>query len=188
MTEEVLYSARHWSDEAKAHAQEAYTAVGQVGNGIIPVICCSATAPTAFTAYQVEKTSDEYVSNQQYYWVKASGSGDVPEDTPIYSDKWCLYEAYCHRFLDSDPQVSVGSARWGTHAIEFEYTGTTHSNSLSNGDMYYNTTDNKIYTYNSSTSSWGSGVTVTDTILVLDRNTNKLMHLWEGHLEGVYRL
>lgn len=170
---DVLYSARHWSDEAKGYAQQAYQAVGQVGNGIIPVICCKSSAPTAETLYKVHRTTFSYITGRDYGYVRTSGTSgsSVADNTAVYSDKRGLYQS---------DTVSSRSA--------YEYTGDTQSNTLSNGDMYYNTTDNKIYTYNSSTSTWGSEFTVTDTILVLDRNTNKLMHLIDGTLEGVYTL
>lgn len=180
------HSAKTYAANAKTSAQQAALAVGQVGNGIIPVICCASSAPSAFTAYQVENVSDQYVSDNVYYWVKASGSGDVPDNTPIYRDKWCLYEAYNYRALDADPQTEMMYVRWGARPIPFEYTGTSHSNSLSSGDMYYNTTNNKVYSW--SGSAWVESFTVNNTILVLDKNTNKLMHLMDGKLEGVYTL
>ena len=182
------HSAKTYAANAKTSAQQAALAVGQVGNGIIPVICCASSAPSAFTAYQVELTSDLYVSHQTYYYTKTSGSGSVADNVPIYSDKWCLHEAFDYRALDADPPVRHMYTTWGATPIEFEYTGSTVSNSMSDGDMYYNTTNNKIYIWDANTSTWGEAFTVNNTILVLDKNTNKLMHLMDGKLEGVYTL
>lgn len=175
---DAFYSARHWAEEAKESAQQAALAVGQVGNGIIPVICCKSSAPVAETVYKVHRTTFSPVRDpaQEYGYVRTAGSGTVARTEPVYWDKRCVYLSYGERALESSA------------TIDFEYTGTSQVNTLSNGDMYYNTTDNKIYTYNSSTSTWGNEFTVNNTILVLDKNTNKLMHLMDGKLEGVYTL
>lgn len=169
-----LYSAKHWANKAQEACNQATLAVAQVGSGIVPVICCKSSAPTAETLYKVEKTSFAYVhsDDNDYGYVRTSGSsGDpVAANTAVYWDKRGIYQS-CTTAADT---------------MEFEYTGTTQVNSISENDMYYNTTDNKIYTFDGT--SWGNPFTVTSTILVLDQNTNKLMHLFDGKLEGVYRL
>lgn len=174
MTDDVLYSALHWAEEAKESAQQAALAVGQVGNGIIPVICCKSSAPVAETVYKVQRTTFSPVRDpeQEYGYVRTAGSGEVARSEPIYWDKRCVYLSYGGQ----------------TSTLDFEYTGATQVNSLTNGDMYYNTTDNKIYTWDSTNSVWVESFTVNNTVLVLDKNTNKLMHLYDGKLEGVYRL
>lgn len=174
MVDDILYSAKHYAAKAKEASERATLAVAQVGNGIVPVICCKDIAPQAETLYKVRITNFQYIQagERQYGYVRVAGSSgaNVPTGTYIYWDKRGVYHY--------DTVVADGN--------QWQYTGDTQVNTIAQDDMYYNTTDNKIHT--SDGTDWDAGFSLTPTILVLDLNTNKLMHLFDGTLEGVYRL